>query len=303
MQNPDPLPDPSPLLARPLIIVTGFSGAGKSTALQVFEDIGYFTADGLPPNMLEEIFQLFNKPDMAHFTGLALGLDFKRAKFEGALTALNTIRSQGGNPLLLFLSAKPEALMRRYGATRRPHPLEREGFSLDAALKAEITRLLPIRKAADVVIDTSAYSLHDLRRELQRRFSNAHTQIHSMRVHILSFGFKYGLPADAELVFDARCLPNPHFDETLRPLSGKDTPVADFVLKSPEGITFADQFLTFLQETLPLYDKEGRYRICIAIGCTGGRHRSVALAELLAQNLRQADYNVQVEHRHLDLGG
>lgn len=301
MQNPNsPNPEPFP---RPLILVTGFSGAGKSTALQVFEDIGYFTADGLPPNMLEEIFQLFNKPDMAHFKGLALGIDFRRAKFEEALSALNAIRSQGGNPLLLFLSAKPEALLRRYGTTRRPHPLEREGFSLEAAMKAEMARLYHVRQNADVVIDTSAYSLHDLRRDLQRRFGESNTQIHCMRVHILSFGFKYGLPADAELVFDARCLPNPYFNEALRPLSGKEAPVSAFVLNSAEGSVFVESFLPFMQEILPLYDKEGRYRLCIAIGCTGGRHRSVALAELLAQNLRQNGYTVQVEHRHLELGG
>ncbi len=309
-----PLPDATPSLPPPLpaatadgspvLLVSGLSGAGKSTALQVLEDVGFFTADGLPPGMIPEFYNLLQKPGMDHFRGMALGVDFQRgATVDDLDAALNTVRGAGGRPALLFLEADPPAILRRYATTRRPHPLEKEGMGLERALDEESRRLAPVRAAADWVIDTSTFSLHDLRHEMQRRWGQEPARAHAMRVRILSFGFKYGAPSEADLVFDARFLPNPYFVPELRPLSGQDSAVADYVFAGDPARRFREKFLRFLLYLLPLYDEEGRYRLALAIGCTGGRHRSVALAEYAARALRQAGYAVTVEHRHLALDG
>ncbi len=292
---------PSP--APPLLVVTGLSGAGKSTALQVLEDVGFFTADGLPPALLPEFLNLARKPDMEHFRGLALGMDFRRgATIQTLSEALGHLRVAGVHPALLFLEARPEVILRRYATTRRPHPVEREGLGLEQAVAEERRRLTPVREAADLVLDTSAFTLHDLRREIQRRWNQTRVQARAMRVHLVSFGFKYGVPSDADMVFDLRFLPNPYFIEELRPLSGCDAPVVDYVFGDGPSRLFRDRFLDFLLFLLPYYDSEGRYRLTLGLGCTGGRHRSVAMTELAAHTLRQAGFAVTVEHRHWTLG-
>ncbi|MBS5049057.1 MAG: RNase adapter RapZ [Desulfovibrionaceae bacterium] len=293
----------APSSAPTLLVVTGLSGAGKSTALQVLEDVGFFTADGLPPALLPEFLNLARKPDMEHFRGLALGMDFRRgATIQTLSEALGHLRAAGTHPALLFLEARPEVILRRYATTRRPHPVEREGLGLEQAVAEERRRLTPVREAADLVLDTSAFTLHDLRREIQHRWNQARVQAHAMRVHLVSFGFKYGVPSDADMVFDLRFLPNPYFIEELRPLSGCDAPVADYVFGDGSARLFRDRFLDFLLFLLPYYDSEGRYRLTLGLGCTGGRHRSVAMTELAAHTLRQAGYAVTVEHRHWKLG-
>ncbi|MSS29020.1 RNase adapter RapZ [Desulfovibrio sp. PG-178-WT-4] len=284
-------------------IVTGLSGAGKSTALQVFEDLRYLAVDGLPASLAPEMVGMMERPSMSHFQGIALGMDMRQNNFLDEINdALSAMAAKGIRPLLLFLEADAQELMRRYATTRRPHPLEREGMGLEAALAAERNRLRILREMADLVIDTSRFSIHDLRRSIQKRWSGNKDKLRAIRVNVISFGFKYGVPREADMVFDLRFLPNPYFVEGLRPLCGKDKVVSDYVFASSSAVEFRKKLLDLLFFMLPLMEAEGRYRVTIAVGCTGGRHRSVAMAEELSQALRQADYPASLEHRHLELG-
>ena len=288
--------------AFPVVVVTGLSGSGKSTALNVFEDLGYFCVDGLPAAMLPKLVALFLGKDSKH-RGLALGMDLRQHDFLDQWNdALQELSGKGIFVRVLFVEAKDATLMRRYATTRRPHPLESASLGLEQALTRERAMLSPLRKDAELVIDTSEYSIHDLRRMIQERFTSKEIAGQGMRVHILSFGFKYGVPAEADLVFDLRFLPNPYFVPELRPMSGKDKAVADYVFKVEPGLTFQRKLREFLLYLLPLYAAEGRYRIAVAVGCTGGRHRSVAMAEHLLATLRDSGYSVTIEHRHFDLG-
>ena len=246
---------------KPIFIITGLSGAGKSTVLHVFEDMRLFTADGVPPELMPEMVRL-----------------------------------------LLYLEADPAVIMRRYATTRRPHPLEREGVGLEQAVREEMERLAPVREIADKVIDTSSFSIHDLRRIIQRKWNSTLERLHTIKVNLISFGFKYGVPREADLVFDLRFLPNPYFVEELRPQTGKESAIAEYVFSEPLGKEFKKRLIDFLSFLLPLYDAEGRYRITIALGCTGGKHRSVAMTEALMRALKRQDYTVSVEHRHMELG-
>lgn len=286
-----------------IIIVTGLSGAGMSTALQVFEDMNFFTADGLPPSLIEDFTSLYNKPDMQHFRGIALGIDLKRKYLIDPLIELlpflNSLRQQGKTISLLFLEANEDSIIKRYASTRRPHPLEQEGYTLKGAMKEEKLRLEKIREHSDIIIDTTNFSLHDLRRYLQKQFTQIQDLQHSMWVNIISFGYKYGIPKEADLVFDVRFLPNPYFDPELRHFTGLDQQVSDYVFKDTQAQSFRKQLTNFLQEILPYYDNEGRYRLCIAIGCTGGCHRSVAMVEYLATILNENGYRIIKEHKNI----
>lgn len=282
-------------------IVTGLSGAGKSTALQVFEDLRHFTVDGLPASMAPEMAGMMERPSMAHFRGMALGMDMRQNDFpEEMREALETLRARGVPTTLLFLEAETPELIRRYATTRRPHPLERSGVGLEAALSQEIRSLAPLRELADIVLDTTHLSIHDLRRTIQKRWRHEKGQMRGIRVNIISFGFKYGVPREADMVMDLRFLPNPFFVEGLRPLSGKDRPVVDYILSFGQAAEFRTRLLDLLLFMLPQMEAEGRYRVAVALGCTGGRHRSVAMAEEIHAALRQAGYPVSVEHRHLE---
>lgn len=285
-----------------VVIVTGLSGSGKSTALHVFEDMGFFCVDGLPAAMLPKLVGLFRQMDSTH-RGLALGMDLRQQDFlEQWTVSSHELAAQGVRVQIVYLESKLPELMRRYATTRRPHPLESKNLGLEQALGMERMLLEPLRQDAELVIDTSEYSIHDLRRILQDRFATMEAQCRGMRVHIMSFGFKYGVPSEADLVFDLRFLPNPYFLPELRPMSGKDHAVAEYVLAREPGLTFKQKFLDFLLYLLPLYADEGRYRVGIAIGCTGGRHRSVALAELAYKVLHEKGYATTIEHRHFELG-
>jgi len=287
----------------PVCIISGLSGAGKSTALRVFEDLHYFTVDGLPASLAPEMAAMMRLPSMSHFAGIALGMDLRQNGFlEEISDALALLSGQGRRPLLLFLEAGSDELMRRYATTRRPHPLEREGMGLEAALLAERERLQPLREMADLVVDTSHFSIHDLRRSIQKRWGDKAGRLRAIRVNVISFGFKYGVPREADMTFDLRFLPNPYFQEELRPFSGRDRAVHDYVFATPEAEEFRKKLLDLLLFMLPQMEAEGRYRVTIAVGCTGGRHRSVAMAEDLVQALQQADYPAALEHRHLELG-
>ncbi|WP_419787970.1 RNase adapter RapZ [Pseudodesulfovibrio sp.] len=286
----------------PVVVVTGISGSGKSTTLKVFEDLGFFCIDGLPSRMSPKIADLiFNKD--SRYRGLALGMDMRQPEFlEGWDIAFSEFSTMGIVPQVLFLEARRSELVRRYATTRRPHPLESQSLGLEQALEQEKVLLSNIRANADLVLDTSDYSVHDLRRVIQTKWSAIEELGKGMRVHIITFGFKYGVPTEADFVFDLRFLPNPYFDKKLRALSGLDKPVSDYVLKSDVGAVFIEKFSDFLTYILPLYANEGRYRITLALGCTGGRHRSVSVAESVLATLRQKRYAVTIEHRHMELG-
>lgn len=292
----------TPTHSFPVLVVTGISGSGKSTALKVFEDLGFFCIDGLPAGMAAKIAELILKED-SKYRGLALGMDMRQLEFADDWDAgLKELELIGIDPQIVFLEAKQGELVRRYATTRRPHPLESQSLGLDQALAQEREMLDPIRRKADLVLDTSDYSVHDLRRVIQTKWTAIEELGRGMRVHIITFGFKYGVPTEADFVFDLRFLPNPYFDENLRSLSGLDDSIQDYVLKSDVGAGFNEKFLEFITYMLPLYADEGRYRITLALGCTGGRHRSVSVAESVLATLKKKGYAVTIEHRHMELG-
>lgn len=292
----------TPSITFPVVIVTGISGSGKSTALKVFEDLSFFCIDGLPSGMSAKIAELILQQD-SKYRGLALGMDIRQPEFlDGWDDALAEMSRLGIVPQVMFLEAKQGELVRRYATTRRPHPLESRSLGLEQALAQERALLSPIRNSADLVLDTTDYSVHDLRRVIQTKWTALEELGRGMRVHIITFGFKYGVPSEADFVFDLRFLPNPYFDSKLRPLSGLDAVISDYVLGSEVGKGFNTKFLEFLTYMLPLYADEGRYRITLALGCTGGRHRSVSVGESVLATLKKKGYAVTMEHRHMELG-
>lgn len=291
----------------PFLVVTGLSGAGKSTVLNVFEDLRFFSVDGLPASLVPKLVDLFRGDNPLHYLGLAVGMDFPHADFLSEWESVfQELSSMGAPPQIVFLEARTGVLLKRYATTRRPHPLanlaDNEGLGLESAIEKERSLLLPIRSSADLVIDTSEYSVHDLRRKIQDKWKVLEGAVRGLRVHVITFGFKYGVPSEADFVFDLRFLPNPYFSEELRPKSGKDADVAEYVLGADPGKGFLARLTDFLAYLLPLFEAEGRYRVTLAIGCTGGRHRSVAVAEALGRALKNSDYPVTLEHRHLELG-
>lgn len=287
----------------PVIIVTGMSGAGKSTALHVFEDLHLVTADGIPSCLINDMIHTIRASSLERIQGIALGINQHRTNLIQNLgDIVQQINTQDIRGTLLYLEADISTLIRRYSISRRPHPLEQENIGLEQALEEEAYRLAPIKNLADIVIDTTTYSIHDLRRAIQKYWYPSTEKIKTIKVNLISFGFKYGVPKEADLVFDLRFLANPYFVEELRLLSGLDKKVSGYVLNSPEGKKFKKRLITFLLFLLPLYDAEGRYRITIALGCTGGKHRSVAITEALMKTLIQKNYAVSIEHRHMKLG-
>lgn len=284
----------------PVIVVSGLSGAGKSTVLKVFEDLRFFCVDGLPASMLAKLVELFKGKDDS-YRGLVLGMDLRQLDFvEEWKSTCAQLGSDGVSPSLIFLEARLPELVRRYATTRRPHPLESKKLGLEQALEEEKELLEPLRNAADLVIDTTTYSIHDLRRRIQEKWSELTENASGLRVNVISFGFKHDVPTEADMVMDLRFLPNPYFDEKLRPLSGKDKAISDYVLGSETGSVFIEKYLDFLQYILPLYEAEGRYRLTIAVGCTGGRHRSVAVAERIFATLKSSGYSTSLEHKHIN---
>ena len=286
---------------RQIYLIAGLSGAGKSTALRVFEDLHYFAVDGLPPGLVPEVAAIMNRAAMRHYPGMAISMDMREENFfEQLKEALEKLKKSNFAPRLLYLEADDAMLTRRYASTRRPHPLEITGLGLEEAIVCERGRLSPLRVAADVIINSSGFSIHDLRRVILRHARKGGDSGHAIKVNLVSFGFKYGLPSDADMVFDLRFLDNPYFVEKLRPLSGKDKEVSDYVFASEDARAFRDKLIDLLNFTLGKMESEGRYRVTIGIGCTGGRHRSVAMAEEIGRALRQADYPLTIQHRNMD---
>lgn len=289
-----------------IVVVTGLSGAGRSTALRVLEDLSFHCIDNLPTPLLAQAVSLWTPP-----TGdvrVALGMDVRVGDYlDAADAAVRELRQGGARVHVLFLDASDDALVRRYSETRRPHPLAylAPGEGLQAHIRSERERLGGLRALADRVIDTTRLTVHDLRRELIAHFAGEIGTSLQMTTRVVSFGFKYGVPVDADNVFDARFLPNPHFVPALRPRTGLDPEVAGFVLESAEGAEYLDAVSGFLVPLLPRYAREGKVTLNIAVGCTGGRHRSVAIAEALGRRLREAGApgDVRVSHRDADRGG
>ncbi len=287
----------------PLLIVTGLSGAGKSTALNVFEDLGFFTVDGLPVSLVPSILALFARENPKNYRGLALGMDLRQPDFATDWIKVRQELDHAGTCLqIIFLEASASVLVRRYATTRRPHPLESRNIGLEQALDQERDVLELMRNDAHLVIDTSGFSIHDLRRVIQEKWECLDQSFAGMRVHLISFGFKYGVPSEADMVFDLRFLPNPFFDKDLRPMSGKDINIAEYVLARNPGAEYLTRTKEYLNFLVPMFADEGRYRLTISMGCTGGRHRSVAVVEALSPFLKNLGYLVSIEHRHLNLG-
>ncbi len=286
-----------------ILILTGLSGSGKSTGLRVFEDLGFFCVDGLPVSLVPKLINLFEEKGGQRYKGLALGMDVRQADLDTDWGAtLAGVKVRDASPQIIFFEADTQEIIRRYATTRRPHPLENADNGLEQAVTEERRRMTPLRDVADMVIDTTDFSIHDLRRKLQEKWVSIRTSPGTLKVHVMSFGFKYGPPSEADMVFDLRFLPNPYFVKELRECTGKDASVRDFVLALDPGREFLGRLTEFLLYLLPLYAKEGRYRLTLAFGCTGGRHRSVAVAESVFDTLSKAGYNISLEHRHIERG-
>jgi RNase adapter protein RapZ len=284
------------LALRDLVVITGFSGAGKSTAMGTFEDEGYFCVDNLPSEMISSLVQLF-----AH-TGSKVGYaaivsDVRAGSyFEGLAEAVDRLAELGVNHRVLFLEASEETLQTRYKETRRRHPLSPDGSVADGIAR-EREALAPLRERADVVIDTTGLTAAQLRRKLADEMFPTHTP-GRLAVTFESFGFKYGQARDPDLMFDVRFLPNPHYEPTLRPLTGLDPQVVEFIDRDGSLEEFYDRLHPLLDYLLPQYLAEGKAHLVVGIGCTGGRHRSVAIAQHLAERYQPApEYVVQVIHR------
>ncbi len=284
----------------PLIILSGLSGAGKTTALKVFEDIGFFCVDGLLPSMFSRLISFFCEQNPSHYRGLALVWDIRQKEFLNEWKDfLNWAHSKNLKPFVIFLECEKDVLVKRYLTTRRPHPLEFSSEGLVYAIEKEKELLKEIKKDADLIIDTTHYSIHDLRRFLQEKCSTLFDQRTGFRVHIISFGYKFGIPLESDLVFDLRFLPNPYFVNELKNFSGKEEKIKKWIFSQKREREFLKRLLDFIEFLLNFYISEGRYRVTISFGCTGGFHRSVAVAELVYEELKKKNYTVTLEHRHL----
>lgn len=282
------------------VIITGLSGAGRSAAAKCFEDLGYFVVDNLPPELISTLVDLGSRSQGA-VTRLAVVMDVRSRAFSKDLRqVIRDLAEQRMRPRVLFLEARPDVLVRRFENVRREHPLQGTGRLVDG-IAAEQQLLAPLRADADVVIDTSDLSVHELRRSIEAQFTGpSGAASRQLRATVLSFGYKYGLPLDADLVADVRFLPNPHWIPELRPLSGLDKEVCDYVLNQAGAEEFLDRYTDVLRIIGAGYRRESKPFLTLAVGCTGGKHRSVCMSEQLAKRLN--DMGVQTTVVHRDLG-
>jgi UPF0042 nucleotide-binding protein len=276
------------------LIITGMSGAGRSQAAATLEDLGWFVIDNLPTALVTKVADLISAPDSTS-DQVVLVVGRHAEQVDELAAAVEQLRASGSKVRILFLDASDEVLVRRFSGTRRRHPLSEEGVT--DAIALERIRLEPIRALADVVVDTSDLNVNQLRERLITLFTEDRGE--PMQITIMSFGFQYGLPLDVDTVLDVRFLPNPHWIEELRPQSGLDPAVRDYVLSQPEALEFLGKVDDLLEFLLPAYVKEGKSYLTVAIGCTGGRHRSVALVEELEARVRARGYDPVVYHRDL----
>ena len=281
-----------------VVLITGLSGAGKSQAIRTLEDLGYFCVDNLPPALISTFMQLCKQLEEP-ISKIAMVVDVRgREFFEDLSDALEALETDGIKPAVLFLEANDEALVRRYKETRRRHPLSPQGSTLEV-IREEREILSDLRAKATVIIDTSDLTTSEFRKQLVDVFSKT-VKFEKLLITIVTFGFKYGLPLDADLVFDVRFLANPHYVAELRPLTGLDERVSKYVFKPTLARSFFNRLTKFIDFLLPNYVDEGKSHLTIAIGCTGGRHRSVALGEALRSHLETKENTVVVEHRDIE---
>ncbi|MBE5023799.1 RNase adapter RapZ [Olsenella sp. DSM 107455] len=283
-----------------VVVITGMSGSGRTQALHVFEDMGYYCIDNLPPRLLLQLAELvgINSGVGRH---LAVTCDLRsQGLFDEFAESVTQLREHEMTCSVVFLDTSDDVLMRRYDENRRRHPLAAPGESISNAIARERAQLAAVRDAADLVIDTSKLRPRDLRTRLRRTFSEL-TDQQLMEVSVFSFGFKHGMPVEADLMIDVRFLPNPFYDPVMRTLTGKDQLVADFVLENPTTERFMDAWQQLLDVAMPGYVAEGKSHLAIAVGCTGGQHRSVAIAEATAAYLEKSGYHVSISHRDLAL--
>lgn len=277
------------------VVVTGLSGSGKSTALDVLEDLGFYCIDNLPVALLPRFVELW-RTSGAELTRAAFGIDVRTGQFlEDAPRVLDELRSAGVALEVLYLEASDDVLVRRYSETRRRHPAE-DDSGIAGAIRRERSLLQGLREHADRILDTSAFTVHELRDRL-RELTLGQAGGAALTVTLVSFGYKYGLPTDLDLAFDCRFLPNPFFVDGLRPLTGTDPAVAGFVLTSDGAGEFLDRVYGLLHFALPRYQREGKTYLTVGVGCTGGRHRSVALVEGLRERLADSGHRIVVRHR------
>lgn len=282
-----------------IIIITGLSGSGKSTAIKALEDVGFFCVDNLPVGLLPNFLKIRSEqsPDLSK---LALVMDMREKGFVSAYAGvLDDLRKEGYRFEILFLEASEDKLLMRYSQTRRQHPLA-PGKTLLEGIRGEREQLRGVRQCADKIIDTSHYNVHELKTLVLRHVLK---EIHSghLEIHVLSFGFKYGIPAEADLVIDVRFLPNPYFVEGLRDLDGTSAPVAEYVKKWDDTQVFLDRYLGLLEFLLPRYQKEGKSYLTIAVGCTGGMHRSVVIATEIFRHFKDKVDGIDLTHRDIAL--
>ncbi|MBS0383543.1 MAG: RNase adapter RapZ [Proteobacteria bacterium] len=282
----------------PMVVLSGLSGAGKTVALRAFEDLGFYCVDNLPTSLLPSLFRALTDGGRGTLSGIAVGVDVRnQGDLERMPEALSKLAEAGADAELVFLDSSDAVLLKRYAYSRRRHPLSEDGRSLIDALAEERRRLRPLRAIANRSIDTSDTNVHQLRRLIATQYGAA---TEGLTLMFESFAYGRGLPADCDFVFDARCLPNPHWDARLRPFSGLDAPVREFLDGQALVVQYLADIRRFLDTWLPRFESEGKGYLTVAIGCTGGRHRSVYLAERLAEQYRASREQVLTFHRELE---
>lgn len=282
---------------RRTVVVTGMSGSGRSAALKAFEDIGFYCVDNLPLPLLAAFLDFADRSDEAARS--AIGIDMREKGFAAEFPGrYRELKAAGRELEMLFLEAADPVLVRRYSETRRPHTLAKGDLPLRDAIVSERSMLADVRALADRIVDTTDYTVHDLRQAVERHYADRDAA-RSMMISIVTFGYKFGAPYDLDLLFDLRFLPNPHFVPDLKPLTGEDARVREYVLAKPASEEFLTRLMDFLGYLLPRYRSEGKSYLTIGFGCTGGRHRSVAVALESARRMRESGHEVNVKHRDI----
>lgn len=282
------------------IVITGLSGSGKSHAANILEDMGFFCVDNMPPMLIPKFVEMFMSS--GKIEKIAVVVDIRVGDMlKQLIDELHRIKTDGCDYTLIFMDADEKELVKRYKETRRTHPIASDKGLLDS-IRQERRLLEKLYCEADYIIDTSKFVGHDLRQQINDILVKTPADVQGIKVNVMSFGFKYGMPLDADLVFDVRCFPNPFYVDELKQLTGNDVPVQNYVMGFSDTQVFLDKLFDMMVFMLPLYHEEGKHSLTIAIGCTGGKHRSVTLANKLADRLSEKDYDINVNHRDVQKG-